>query len=50
MKKEWLNTLKGNIKMTQQEYNTWWANYYQEIEEIMDFMSKVGWDEIGFAL
>ncbi len=50
MKKEWLNTLKGNIKMTQQEYNTWWANYYQEMEEIMDFISKVGWDEIGFAL
>ena len=50
MKKEWLNTLKGNINMTQQEYNTWWANYYQEMEETMDFMSNVGWDEIGFGM
>jgi hypothetical protein len=50
MKKEWLNTLKGNTKMTLQEYNTWWANYYQEMEEIIDFMSNVGWDEIGYGM
>jgi len=36
--------------MTQEQYNKWWADYYEEMEEIMDFMSKVGWDEIGFAL
>jgi hypothetical protein len=31
-------------------YDQFWAEYYQEVEEIMDFMSKVGWDEIGFGM
>ena len=42
--------LMEDIKMTRHEYAQWWADYYQEMEEIMEFMSKVGWDEIGFAL
>jgi len=42
--------LKGDIKMTHEQYNQWWADYYQEVDEIMVFLSNVGWDEIGFAL
>ena len=45
-----MNTLKGGIKMTQEQYNQWWADYYQEVDEIMVFLYNVGWDEIGFAL
>jgi hypothetical protein len=36
--------------MTQEQYNQWWFEYYQELEEIMVFLSNVGWDEIGFAI
>lgn len=36
--------------MTQEQYNTWWFDHYQEQEEVMVFLSQIGWDEVGFAL